>query len=676
MEKRLAPQKITVSPLDSVLTNHWKLRLFPLFAVWATACGQAMSDPPALWQASPGADEVLTGGTGPSEPTSSSTCVDGESRCCQLPVKSTADTVSCFRGTQVCNAGVWGPCEMGTVSLERRVNVIPGAVSPGSKSLLSYSSSAACTGAYANVCDPGCQLFQEGPSGLQIPATTGSQNGTKIDGPFCYFSLYSPGAASVKGGKVTGNVGSAGSLVVGESGAVQLTGEVATCGNLTINNGSTITGTAEVKGKVIITNSNGNKAIVGAGSKYTSQSTVEANRVALWVAGNNTGSTWYDVWDYSFQNGGPGGLLQGSAVSPSYPANQNSTYSSWSTNGTSYACQKKSQSTILGGFTNFLFPLCSSSTQTAIPTQDISSLCSSSNPSFTVDNGTSKTIAAGKYGTVTLNGGKLTLSAPGTYSFYGLSLNAGSTVDFLGTASGIYYINICSNWNPSSNFNVTFSDTALDAMSVDYTKIRWYYGGTDPVTVNSGTTGFAGVITAPNAAVTVHPGKAINGMVHANSVYMDQGALTPVSGPDPCGGSSCTATTSTLFDQTYTGTCPHGSMPSWTYLTWDTTIGAQNPDASISFEVVRGDSVGAVNAATDADFTVVGPVAKYNAATSLDTQDCPLAGGVSSCPATLSDPARAFYSVIRLRARAKYACLATPISIEGWRVFYTCKDAL
>jgi cytoskeletal protein CcmA (bactofilin family) len=565
---------------------------------------------------------------------------------------------------------------MGTVSTELRSSVDRSTDTSAPKSVLSYSNTQNCSGAYANACDPQCQFFQEAPSGIQVSSTI-SQGGAQINGPLCYFNLYSPEGASVKGGTVTGNVGAVGNLIVGESGSVQLKGEVATCANLTINNGSTITGTAEVKGSVSITNANGKTAIVGSGTKYTSQSTTESNRVAVWVAGNNTGSTWNDVWNYSFQNSGPGGLIQGRAVAPSIPANQNNSYATWTTNGTNYGCKTQTQASIVSGFSSPLFALCSSSSSTAaaIPKQDISALCSSSNPSYTVNSGTTRNLSAGKYGTVTLNGGKLTLNNPGVYTFYNLTLNAGSTVDFLGTTTGVYYINICNSWNPSSNFNVTFSDTSYSATTVDYTQIRWYYGGTTSVTINSGTTGFAGVVTAPNAAITVHPGKSINGMVHAKSVYMDQGAIEPVSGPDPCGSVKCVDTKTLLFDQAYTGSCPTGSLPYWTYLTWDTTIDAQDVDASISFEIARGDTETAVKAASSADFTTLAPVAVYATNSAANTLQCPVAG-VNNCPVSLIDNEREYYNVIRLRAWANYKCLKKPLAVNGWKVFYTCRDAL
>jgi cytoskeletal protein CcmA (bactofilin family) len=648
------------------------LGLLTLTLALVPACGESESERPAFYQ-----DDTDANGTSSSDKAATATsCTDGATRSCQITLGQTDTHVSCFRGTQTCNNEKWGACEMGTVSTELRANVARSTDTAPSKSVLSFSSTQNCSGAYTNACDPQCQFFQEAPGGIQVSATS-SHGGAQIDGPLCYFNLYSPESTSVKGGTITGNVGAVGNLLVGESGSVQLNGEVATCANLTINNGSTITGTAEVKGKVAITNANGKTAIVGSGAKYTSQSTTEGSRVALWVAGNNTGSTWQDIWDYSFQNNSPGGLIQGGAVAPLIPANQNNSYANWTTSGTNYSCKTQTQSSIVSGFTSPLFALCSSSssTATAVPAQDISALCSSSNPSYSVDSGNTRYLPAGKYGTVTLNGGKLTLNGPGVYTFYNLTLNAGSTIDFLKTTTGVYYINICNSWNPSSNFNVTFSDTSYDATTVDYTQIRWYYDGATPVTVNSGTTGFAGVVTAPNAAITVHPGKSINGMIHAKSVYMDQGAIAPVSGPDPCNAVKCVDTETLLLDQVYTGACPAGSLPYWTYLTWDTTIDAQDANAFVYFEIVRGDTEAAVKAATNASFATLYPVAAYDNDPAWNTLKCPVAG-VNNCPVSLIDNKRDYYNVIRLRAWAYYKCLKKPIAVNGWNVFYTCRDAL
>src|SRR5687767_7711466 len=46
-------------------------------------------------------------------------CTDGEARACSITLGLHGDVLSCYEGTQRCEAGVWGACTDGT-TLERR----------------------------------------------------------------------------------------------------------------------------------------------------------------------------------------------------------------------------------------------------------------------------------------------------------------------------------------------------------------------------------------------------------------------------------------------------------------------------------------------------------------------------------------------------------------------------
>ncbi len=640
-------------------------RLWGVLLVILTGCVEAGVELPPGWSA--GGD-----GGGSGNWTGSESCEDGATRSCQVEVDRLEDWVYCLRGQQTCREGLWGACEDGTVTREVLAAPKVAEATTNLRRSLSYSTAATCSGVYANACDPRCQWYNESSSSTSIAASAGGGSGTSIDGDFCEFSLYSPNDLYIVGGSVTGKVASCANTYIGNSGAVSLTGDVSTYGNLSVTNGSTIYGTAEVRGYASFSNFNGNKAIIGTGTKYTSQSATEANRVALWLGASS--ATCSDIWQWSWSGTSPAGYVQGStraALHPCVPGTS-TTYGTWSTNGTTYKNTVTAGATVISGFDGTIFTKskCSTATAKAIPTKTISS-CSGSNTSFTVNSGTSATYGPGNYGWITLNGGTLHLSGPGTYNIYGFTLNASSTLNLKGITTGTYNINICDSWTPSSNFNVTFSDTSYTAETVDYTKILWYYAGTSGVTINSGTTGFAGVITVPNASITIHPGKTINGLVHAKDIYMDQGSVAPVAGPSACSTTPPpSAATTVLFDQVYLGTCPVGTLPHWTYLIWDNTIPA-GTGATITFSAFKGQTSAAVAAAATTSFTALAPTATET------VPDCPLTGGPASCPVDLSPSDKESFGAIRLRAVANYTTpLATSIAVNSWKLFYTCKDAL
>lgn len=636
------------------------------------ACQQPKVFPPA----SSGSSSLIggNGGTG-----TLGACTEPATRSCEIQLSTTPASgttpalVDCFRGTQICTGGTWGACTAGLVTREVRPSAPPTAPEDTGMHLKQYSAPATCTGTYANACDPRCQFFQEHDSSTTI-ASIVPPPPDSIDGDFCKYALYSPNGISIKGGSVSGNVASPTSVVIGASGAATVTGDLATCGDLTVENNSNLVGTGEVAGTFFQQNGFN---VTGAGTKYMATGTVEANRVALWVAGANTSTqTTNDVWSTTFQNNGPATLIQGGVVAPLVPADPslNHVYSTWTTNGTNYSWHSATRAAIVGGFTDSIFAKCTSGVAaTAIPTQTITPSCGSAitdSSLGTVNSGVVKSEGPGHYGNVTITG-TLALTGPGYYTFDSLTQNAASTLDLQGIGTGVYHINICNSWNPSSNFSVTFSDAAgVTASNVDYTKIRWYYGGTNQVIVNSGTTGLPGAITSPSATIEINPGKPLNGIVHAQSIVMDQGSLVPAATSDPCGPKSCPVTTTTLFDQTYTSTCPDGTDPQWTYLIWDSVI--PTPDASIAFEIAGGNS--AADVAGSPSFVPIHPVAKSNATASLDTQVCPISGGASTCPVSLANVMGSWPLVLRIRARATYGCLPSQLTLNAWKVFYTCVD--
>ena len=82
-------------------------------------------------------------------------CKDGATRACGYPVQRQGNVVSCFRGTQSCQAGTWGECGNGTVTQELHAPPAPG----GSKTQ-ALGPSVDCTN---NPCDPFCKIYDEVP---------------------------------------------------------------------------------------------------------------------------------------------------------------------------------------------------------------------------------------------------------------------------------------------------------------------------------------------------------------------------------------------------------------------------------------------------------------------------------------------------------------------------------
>ncbi len=83
-------------------------------------------------------------------------CRDGATRDCSVTLGRQGRVLSCYHGTQTCNAGAWGRCENGTSStLELAASAEDGGVHT-----LAYSASARCLN---NPCDPFCNDYIEQP---------------------------------------------------------------------------------------------------------------------------------------------------------------------------------------------------------------------------------------------------------------------------------------------------------------------------------------------------------------------------------------------------------------------------------------------------------------------------------------------------------------------------------
>ena len=102
----------------------------------------------------------FTGGSGGHSgggPVEAGPCQEGATRACGYPTRRQGKVVSCFRGTQSCENGTWGPCENGTVTEE--VHAPPPA---GGSRTQALGPSVDCRD---NPCDPFCKIYEETPDG-------------------------------------------------------------------------------------------------------------------------------------------------------------------------------------------------------------------------------------------------------------------------------------------------------------------------------------------------------------------------------------------------------------------------------------------------------------------------------------------------------------------------------
>jgi len=134
---------------------------------------------------------------GGAEPSVGGPCVEESERACGLTLEVNGDSMTCYRGTQVCEGGVWSPCRDGSVTREplpslgfdptkRRVYANPSLSDPvacgnGQGTGGSGSGGGPSTADFANPCDPGCMHFEENPADLN--ANGGSSAGPPLEFP-------------------------------------------------------------------------------------------------------------------------------------------------------------------------------------------------------------------------------------------------------------------------------------------------------------------------------------------------------------------------------------------------------------------------------------------------------------------------------------------------------------
>lgn len=83
-------------------------------------------------------------------------CEDGETAACGITLSLQNDTVSCYRGRQVCERGQWSECQDGETTLEP----VAKQEEPHERDIRALSDPAPCDD---NPCDPGCMYFAEDP---------------------------------------------------------------------------------------------------------------------------------------------------------------------------------------------------------------------------------------------------------------------------------------------------------------------------------------------------------------------------------------------------------------------------------------------------------------------------------------------------------------------------------
>lgn len=91
-------------------------------------------------------------------------CDEGATKCCFATLGVHNGVTSCYRGTQVCRDGTWGPCQDGTV--------VKSAAPPAGARVMSLNGSVSCDD---NPCDPTCQVFEGTPETALTAAAPASE---------------------------------------------------------------------------------------------------------------------------------------------------------------------------------------------------------------------------------------------------------------------------------------------------------------------------------------------------------------------------------------------------------------------------------------------------------------------------------------------------------------------
>lgn len=135
-----------------------RVAAFALSSLLHVACGSETDLPPGY------------SGTAPPPTTAEGPCEGDAERTCGVTLTQKNGVLSCFRGIQLCEKGVWSACQEGTI----REELDPTYRAPGDVAPLSLSTPEKCLD---NPCDPECMFFDEDPDDIGLggaPATTSS----------------------------------------------------------------------------------------------------------------------------------------------------------------------------------------------------------------------------------------------------------------------------------------------------------------------------------------------------------------------------------------------------------------------------------------------------------------------------------------------------------------------
>lgn len=160
----------------------------------------------------------------------------------------------------------------------------------------------------------------------------------------------------------------------------------------------------------------------------------------------------------------------------------------------------------------------------AIPTKT-GLTCSSTNHK-TVNPGSTLDLPPGAYGTLTMNSNATSPAVlrlhPGTYTFASVTMNADSRLELDYGTAGID-INVC-------NTMILGNRLVFSPQPADFSLLRWYYHGSAATTIDQQASTsdlsayiFPGMITAPNAQVTIAPNTALGGVIFAKSLRFEPG---------------------------------------------------------------------------------------------------------------------------------------------------------
>lgn len=478
-----------------------------------------------------GESYVPRGETGP--------CEEGETRACGETLEYESGVMTCFRGTQTCVGGQYGPCENGVITTEAAPPLRPARTN---REALSISSPATCDDPMSpafNVCDPGCRYFDEDPPDIiappYVPPVPPIYNGNPVgticnanpcvastmpltygcsdcvtdvcdvtpsccttawtqacvnsalsichgitvpDVPgLCGFGLYSDNTITTANRPSSNAViGSYGDITVGTDADLQ-GGGIVTAGNITFNslNGNDITATQGIYANGNITSQDSDTTLTG---HMSAGGTMFLPKWQL-AAGYTVGAHG----NISGQNGtrSYGSLLTRGSIS-------NVTLS-----GTS--CQNTALC-----YTHTPVSLPPKTAGTAIPI--LTTNCTGTDGPWEAMNGASVSVGPGIHGAVNVtNNGNLILNGAGTYYFTSFYVDGGYIE--LRPGTGTIDIRVCNNVTLHDGTYVRHQTAALNDPNgrlLNPALLKFYAATTN--TINMGTdVYFTGIFMAPNATV-------------------------------------------------------------------------------------------------------------------------------------------------------------------------------